>query len=113
MLSAQGFRTAAFVGSVVLDPDRGPKQGFEAYASVGANDRAQPLAGQRPANEVVSDAIRWLDTVGESRFFLWVHLYDPHRPYDPPEPQRSLYGHNLYVGEIAFADAEIGRLLAR
>ena len=112
VLSAQGFRTAAFVGSVVLDPDRGLKQGFEEYASVGANDRAQPLAGQRPANEVVSDAIRWLDTVGESRFFLWVHLYDPHRPYDPPEPHRSLYGHNLYVGEIAFADAEIGRLLS-
>jgi arylsulfatase A-like enzyme len=60
---------------------------------------------------VVNDAISWLDSVADSRFFLWTHLYDPHRPYDPPEPYRSTYGHNLYVGEIAFVDSQIGRLL--
>jgi hypothetical protein len=59
----------------------------------------------------MADAVHWLDTIGGSRFFLWTHLYDPHRPYDPPEPYASIYGHNPYVGEIAFADSQIGRLL--
>ena len=58
----------------------------------------------------MTDAIRWLDGIEGSRFFLWVHLYDPHRPYNPPEPYRSTYG-DPYVGEIAFADSQIGRLL--
>jgi arylsulfatase A-like enzyme len=110
-LQACGFRTGAFVGSVVLDPDRGLKQGFEHYEGVPPNDRGTPETRQRRANEVIDDALKWLDTIGDSRFFLWTHLYDPHRPYDPPEPYRTTYGHNLYVGEIAFVDAQIGRLL--
>ena len=107
-LVARGFRTGAFVGSVVLHPDRGLKQGFEQYRGV---DDALGQARQRRADRVVADAVQWLDTIGGSRFFLWAHLYDPHRPYDPPEPYASIYGHNPYVGEIAFADAQIGRLL--
>ncbi|MGH9331212.1 MAG: sulfatase family protein, partial [Vicinamibacterales bacterium] len=59
---------------------------------------------------VMTDATRWLDGISGSRFFLWTHLNDPHRPYDPPEPFRSRY-FDPYVGEIAFADAQIGRLL--
>ena len=59
----------------------------------------------------MADAVQWLDTIAGSRFFLWAHLYDPHRPYDPPEPYASIYGHNPYLGEIAFADSQIGRLL--
>jgi arylsulfatase A-like enzyme len=59
----------------------------------------------------MGDAIHWLDSVGDSPFLLWAHLYDPHRPYDPPEPYRTTYAHDLYLGEIAFADAQIGRLL--
>jgi arylsulfatase A-like enzyme len=58
----------------------------------------------------MTEAIRWLDQVDGSPFFLWTHLYDPHRPYDPPEPFRSKHL-DPYVGEIAFADAQIGRLL--
>jgi arylsulfatase A-like enzyme len=110
-LFARGFRTGAFVGSVVLAPDRGLAQGFEQYRGVGEGTRDGPQARQRPANAVMDDAIGWLDSVGDSRFFLWTHLYDAHRPYDPPEPYRTTYGHNPYVGEIAFADAQIGRLL--
>jgi arylsulfatase A-like enzyme len=110
VLRARGFRTGAFVGSVVLNPERGLKQGFEQYRAVDKT-AAQTTERRRPANAVVDDAIRWLDTVGESPFFLWTHLYDAHRPYDPPEPYRSLYGHNPYVAEIAFADSQIGRLL--
>lgn len=110
-LRARGFRTGAFIGSVVLNPDRGLKQGFEHYAGVPLSDARTPETRQRRANDVIDDALKWLDTVGDSRFFLWAHLYDAHRPYDPPEPYRTTYGHNLYVGEIAFMDAQIGRLL--
>jgi hypothetical protein len=110
-LLAHGFRTGAFVGSAVLDPDRGLKQGFEQYLGVDSASGDTPKRRQRRANQVMGEAIDWLDTIGGSRFFLWAHLYDPHRPYDPPEPYASIYGHNLYVGEIAFADSEIGRLL--
>ena len=112
MLRAQGFQTGAFVGSVVLGPERGLQQGFMRYDSVGLADRQGPDAMQRRANQVVDSAIAWLDSVGTDRFLLWTHLYDPHRPYAPPEPFRSTYGHDLYVGEIAFADSQIGRLLA-
>jgi arylsulfatase A-like enzyme len=111
ILLKQGFRTGGFVGSVVLAPDRGLKQGFEQYRGVSDTHDPTTERRQRPANEVMDDAIGWLDTVGESRFFLWAHLYDAHRPYAPPEPYRSTYGHNPYVGEIAFADSQIGRLL--
>jgi choline-sulfatase len=111
ILLVRGFRTGAFVGSVVLDPDRGLRQGFEQYRGVVSDERRTPEHRQRRADEVMRDAIGWLDTVGESPFFLWTHLYDPHRPYDPPGPYGSTYGHNLYVGEIAFADSQIGRLI--
>ena len=113
---------AAFVGSIVLGPERGLAHGFDRYSGVGsarpglsivkAPDRSPAgIRGrQRRADEVVTDAVRWLDSVAGSRFFLWTHLYDPHRPYDPPEPYRSTYS-DPYVGEIAFADSQIGRLL--
>jgi len=110
VLRARGFRTGAFVASTVLDPDRGLHQGFERYQGVGSGSRP-PDARQRRADRVVTDALRWLETIPESRFFLWTHLYDPHRPYDPPEPYRTQYAHSLYLGEIAFADSQIGRLL--
>jgi arylsulfatase A-like enzyme len=103
VLRARGFRTGAFVGSVVLDPDRGLQQGFDEYRA--------PAARQRRADAVVDDALRWIDTVAGSPYLLWAHFYDAHRPYEPPEPYGSLYGHNPYVGEIAFVDSQIGRLL--
>lgn len=109
-LHARGFRTGAFVGSVVLDPDRGLRQGFEEYRGIDGDPAPTSHRVQRRADRVVTDAIQWLDTIAGSRFLLWAHLYDPHRPYDPPEPFASIYAHNPYVGEIAFADAQIGRL---
>ena len=111
VLTARGFKTAAFVGSVVLGRNRGLAQGFDRYDAVPDGDRGTAATRQRPANVVIDDAIRWLDTVGESRFFLWTHLFDAHRPYSPPEPYLSKYAHNPYIGEIAFADSQVGRLL--
>jgi choline-sulfatase len=106
ILRTRGFRTAAFVGSTVLDADRGLAQGFEHYSGVAAG---APERRQRRADEVIGEATRWLEDVRGARFFLWAHLYDPHRPYDPPAPYQSM--HNPYLGEISFADSQIGRLL--
>src|SRR5262245_56439277 len=88
VLRARGFRTGGFVASIVLDPARGLKQGFERYQGVatGNGQTPAPETRQRRADQVMNDAIRWLDTIGDSRFFLWAHLFDAHRPYDPPEP---------------------------
>ena len=110
-LGAGGFHTAAFVGSEVLAPDRGLAQGFNVYRSASAIDTTSFARFQRRADAVVTDAIDWLDDIADAeRFFLWVHLYDPHRPYDPPEPFRSKHV-DPYVGEIAYADSQIGRLI--
>jgi arylsulfatase A-like enzyme len=110
-LLARGFRTGASVGSVVLGPERGLQRGFEVYRSVPPGDPLSPESRQRRGDDVISDAVQFLDSVGESPFFLWAHLYDAHRPYSPPEPFRTTYAHDLYLGEIAFADSQIGRLL--
>ncbi len=138
-----GYRTGAFIGAFVLDGRWGLEQGFEQYDDdfPMAPDQRLDLAGvQRPANLVVDAALEWLEEPSERPFFAWVHLYDPHTPYEPPEPYRSRFApegsHNsaagdstatdtqerrlrewideqnaLYDGEIAFADSQIGRLL--
>jgi arylsulfatase A-like enzyme len=111
VLRGHGFRSAAMVSSGVLDPDRGLAQGFDSYSAVQGGRRPRPDAPQRKAEAAIGEAIDWLDLVGDSRFFLWTHLYDPHRPYEPPEPFASRYAHDPYVGEIAYADSQIGRLL--
>jgi choline-sulfatase len=106
-LQQEGFRTAGFVASIVLDPDRGLAQGFQTYAGVGDGGQT-PTFGQRRADAVVDEAIRWLDSHTE-RFLLWTHFYDPHRPYEPPRTFGSVS--DPYVGEIAFVDSQIGRLI--
>ena len=112
-LSGRGFRTAAFVSSAVLDADRGLQQGFDHYTGVSGWDLIGRTPGprrQRPADEVVSEAISWIETIGDAPFFVWAHLYDPHRPYEAPEPFRSRHA-DPYVAELAFVDSQIGRLL--
>jgi choline-sulfatase len=109
VLRGHGFATAAFTGSVVLRSDRGLVRGFDEYHDVRSPaDRLRVL--QRRGNEVVDEAIAWLGRSGPP-FFAWVHLYDAHAPYDPPEPYRTIYAHDLYSGEIAFDDVQIGRLV--
>jgi choline-sulfatase len=113
ILEARGFRTGAFVGSAILNADRGLGQGFQEYGNVSRDSLERPLSpgggAQRRGSAVIDDAIRWLTKVGDSPFFLWAHLYDPHRPYEAPEPFASR--HDPYVAEIAYADSQIGRLL--
>jgi arylsulfatase A-like enzyme/Tfp pilus assembly protein PilF len=111
-LRRRGYRTAAFLGSFSLDRRFGLDRGFDVY-----DDRMQPPAAaenlfgmENPANVVCDRALAWLDRNRGERFFCWVHLFDPHMPYAPPEPYRSR--HRLpYDGEVAFMDSQIGRLL--
>jgi len=115
LFQARGFRTGAFVGAFVLDRRWGLDQGFEHYSGEFAIRDISELVSigdmQRPANEVVDDALAWLGGIGEETpFFAWVHLFDPHDPYDPPSPYRESYRGRPYVGEIAFSDAQLARL---
>jgi len=113
-LHARGFKTGAFVGAYVLDSKWGLNQGFDEYFDDFDLSKYRAIslgAIQRPGNQVVDQALRWLEQVQASRFFGWIHLYDPHAPYDPPEPYKSRYKDRPYLGEIAFTDAQVGRVL--
>jgi choline-sulfatase len=109
-LRSRGFQTAAFVGSTILDADRGLAQGFDTYVDVSTALGLASQRRERPADAVIGDAVSWLESVQRTPFFLWVHLNDPHCPHDPPEPYRSRYL-DPYTGELAFVDAQIGVLL--
>src|SRR4051794_11892925 len=114
-LQAAGFSTGGFVGAYVLDHKWGIAQGFQAYFDDFDLSKYQSLSlgsVDRPGNEVADKAISWLDGIGSKRFFGWVHFYDAHSPYDPPEPFNSRYAGHPYIGEIAFVDSQVGRLLA-
>jgi arylsulfatase A-like enzyme len=110
-LLSRGYRTGAFIGSVVLARDRGLAQGFQTYVDVPPPPRRLRTAPQRQADAVIDDALRWLDAGAGEPFFLWTHLYDAHLPYEPPDPFRAHYS-DPYIGELAFVDAQLGRLLA-
>jgi choline-sulfatase len=113
-LQARGFATGGFVGAYVLDHKWGIAQGFQTYFDDFDLTKYQSLSlgsVDRPGNEVADRALAWLDKVRSSRFFGWVHFYDAHSPYNPPEPFTSRYANRPYVGEIAFVDSQVGRLL--
>ncbi len=119
LLAGRGYRTAAFVGSIVLDP-KGPiapgfDRGFETYDAGfrRRKDGADPYATkERRGDEVVARALGWLDRRPPGPAFLWVHLYDAHDPYDPPAPLAVRFAGAPYDGEIVTVDAAVGRLLA-
>jgi len=107
-----GYRTAAFVASFVLDKRFGLARGFEVY-----DDRMSPPAAgdnvfeqENRAGVVADRALAWLEQNAGGPFFCWVHFFDPHEPYDPPEPYRTRLA-DRYDGEIAYMDAQVKRLL--
>jgi len=112
ILQDNGYATAAFIASAVLDSRFGLNQGFDTYFDhfeFGHSEEMNLDAIKRRGDRVVDEALDWLKLHSQRPFFLWVHLYDPHAPYNPPEPHASLYRDRPYDGEIAFADAQIGR----
>lgn len=107
-LKAAGYHTAAFVGSFLLGRGSGFEAGFDVFGdgSVGgAGDRIGSNA-ERRAEEVAAEALEYLSTA-RAPFFLWVHFYDPHAPYDPP----GAFSGKGYAGEIAYTDSQVGRLV--
>ncbi len=112
-LSAGGWSTAAFVSAFVLDSRWGIAQGFDRYFDefdLSTFDMAANLSSvQRSGDVTIAEAERWLDQRDENApFFIWLHLYDPHDPYTPPEPFLSQYPDRPYDGEVAYTDALLG-----
>ena len=143
LLNAAGYQTAAFVGAYVLDRRFGLSQGFDTYDDQIPRDpnATERLEAERPASAVVDRTLAWLDRVSSeprapsgqpsagsrrsaspaprapSPFFLWIHLYDPHAPYNPPREfvrtaGRTATVEERYDGEVRYADAQIARVLA-
>ena len=126
VLGAAGYRTGGFIAAYVLDRRWRIDQGFDHYVD-GFDVSGQRVIAmgsvQRSANEVVDHAINWLDEpsqeslegvsqqTADQPFFMWLHMYDPHAPYDPPEPFKSQYPNSPYLGEIAYTDSQVGRLV--
>jgi len=138
LLKAAGYQTAAFIGAYVLDRRFGLSQGFDTYDDQIPRDpnATERLEAERPASAVVDRALAWLDrfapgtlapgtnapgTVAPSTrapFFVWIHLYDPHAPYNPPREflrataERTATLEERYDGEVRYTDAQIARVLA-
>lgn len=113
ILKQHGFVTAAIIGAYVLDSKWGLNQGFDYYYDnfdLSKYKRISLSSVERKAEEVVKHAIEWLDRNWQKRFFLWVHVYDPHAPYEPPPPFDREYAGRPYAGEVAYTDHELGKL---
>jgi len=114
VLKQQGYDTAAFVASFVLDRKFGLDRGFRTYDDEFADDEpgGEALHRQRRGELVVDAALEWLQAKRAKPFFCWVHLYDPHAPYlSHAESLGSKYAHSPYDGEIAYVDVQVGRLV--
>ncbi len=111
-LKDAGYQTGAFVGAYVLDRRFGLADGFDTYDDrIRRNpDEGARLEAERRGGEVVDAAAGWLNTA-TSPFFIWVHLYDPHAPYEPPDEYRVKAGGHAYDGEVAYADAQVARVV--
>jgi len=116
ILKGAGFRTEAFVSSIVLDRRGGFSRGFDQY-----DDNSPKTAGadlletlQKPGPETLRAATAWLESQrGAERLCLWLHLYEPHDPFEPPEPYASRYKDRPYDGEVAYVDALVDDALER
>lgn len=115
-LKKKGYHTGAFIGAVILDSNSlapGLNRGFDFYDNFPEKTATKSRWGrvERRGMDVVSRAEKWLGTHRAGPHFVWVHLYDPHDPYEPPPPYSAQYKSDLYDGEIAYADAAVGNLV--
>src|SRR4029077_2392780 len=111
-----GFETAGFVSSIVLSAQSGLGRGFDEFSDrfdlgPDAGDEARFLDILEKRGDVTTgEAVAWLEAHASDRTFTWVHLYDPHLPYEAPEPYASRYANQPYDGEVAWSDELVGRL---
>lgn len=116
-LKPKGYHTAAFIGAVILDSNTlapGLDRGFDFYDNFPKNPPSKSRWDrvERRGMEVVQHAQRWLNAHQAGPHFVWVHLYDPHDPYEPPAPYTETYKDHLYDGEIAYADSALADFVA-
>lgn len=111
-LKAKGYQTAAFIGAFPLDSRFGLRQGFDFYdESYPAKTASTFVYPERRAEKVISSALFWLkEKAKPGPWFVWIHVWDPHAPYWPPEPYASIYREDPYSGEVAYTDEQLGRL---
>ncbi len=111
VLQKHGFTTSAFIASYVLHSKWGINQGFDTYSDgfdLSKYKRVSLGNVQKRADEVLGDARKWLSENKNKKFFTWVHLYDPHTPYDPPSPFKEKHPNRPYRGEVEYMDHELG-----
>ncbi|MDD8014755.1 MAG: sulfatase-like hydrolase/transferase [Acidobacteriota bacterium] len=110
-LKSNGYATAAFVGAFPLDSRFGLTQGFDVYDdNYGAGSSQEFSYVERKAETVIGLALEWVSR-RKSPWFLWIHCFDPHQRYNPPEPFLSRYKDRPYDGEIAYVDAALAPLV--
>jgi arylsulfatase A-like enzyme/tetratricopeptide (TPR) repeat protein len=112
-MHAKGYATGAFVGAFPLDSRFGLGREFDVYDDR-YHEGSTPMdfsVDERRASEVLEAARKWYDTVADKKKFLWIHLYDPHAPYNPPAPFKEQFRDNPYLGEISYTDSELEKFL--
>jgi len=110
-LKNSGYATGAFVGAYPLDSRFGLSQGFDIYDDNYSRIHTENFSSlERSAEAVIKSALEWLEG-RKSPWFLWIHCWDPHTPYEPPEPFKTQYKEHLYEGEVAYVDLTLGKLL--
>jgi arylsulfatase A-like enzyme len=119
ILKTRGYATAAFIGSLALSLDLnvGFDRGFDLYDAhyswKGYTPKTRYQTVENRGGEVADRALAWVSKHQQGPFFVWVHLFDAHDPYDPPEPYKTRYAKAPYDGEIAYVDSVMGKFFAR
>ncbi len=109
-LKKHNYETAAFIGAFPLDSRFGLNKGFDLYDdNYGSKNSNELFFVERKASEVIGLSLKWLKK-RDKKWFAWIHLFDPHQPYTPPEPYKTEYKKDLYSGEAAFVDSQLKRL---
>ncbi len=116
LLKVNGYHTAAFIGAVILDSKtlaQGLDRGFDFYDNFPEHSQTRSRWGrvERRGLDVVQHAETWMSAHAAGSHFVWIHLYDPHDPYEPPPPYSQTYKDRLYDGEIAYADSALGEFV--
>jgi arylsulfatase A-like enzyme/Tfp pilus assembly protein PilF len=113
ILKGAGYETGAFVSAFPLDFRFGLGRGFDVYDDhfQGIDTHVAFHMQERHGSETVAAAQKWLEGRGGKPTFVWVHLYEPHFPYEPPEPYASRFKDDLYEGEVATADHALAPIL--
>jgi arylsulfatase A-like enzyme/Tfp pilus assembly protein PilF len=112
VLKQRGYKTGAFIGAFPLDDRFGLNQGFDLYDDFYGDTMAQNDFSfvERRADDVIKNAVKWINQNKQGRWFCWVHVFDPHAPYNPPLSFKEKYPEDFYAGEVAYTDFALGNI---